>query len=562
MIERIISYLQDNNFIVEKNDGKIITTHFFKEIEFKISGKLGANFPFQLPKLYLLEREKYGKLAHITWNNINNTGLICEGVSINRNIDYSQPELIYEKSLQNAIKIIEDCLSDFAENEKEIMKEFNAHWRCSVSNTNNKPVINFVEPSETIKSIKIFKTSDNKICFIDYDSCINKDYKFLKRLEYKFQIVDKGIYLPIKNPILPPNPNDNIKEWWGKLIANLPFNHKKELLKISKHNKSKVFWIIASINVNTYNNWFCLKFENKYKDFPPLSLKGKLEKWDIIAFDVILHNKDYINPRGGSFKNNQKKVVALIGCGAIGAEISNQIVSTGLIKKLILVDYDSMNIENIQRHFLGGKNIGESKKVAIAKELNSKFPYVEVEVSSKQKLSECLDENFLNLVDGIIIATGNPTDERYFNEEIFKKKSRPWIIYSWVEGHGIGGHAIYTHKIGKGCLNCLYRDKNGNKSLYSIQNFLEGNQNVAVDISGCGSYFLPYSYLDAIQTAILTVRLAIQALSEKLDNSCRVSWKSEVDTTFDLKTTYRYNQTSDFSKPTELYWKECDICNE
>ncbi len=73
----------------------------------------------------------------------------------------------------------------------------------------------------------------------------------------------------------------------------------------------------------------------------------------------------------------------------------------------------------------------------------------------------------------------------------------------------------------------MYRDNSGNKSLESIQNFLTGQQNVAIDLSGCGTQFLPYSFTDAIQTAILATRLSLLAINEKLSESCRMSWKNE-----------------------------------
>jgi hypothetical protein len=177
-------------------------------------------------------------------------------------------------------------------------------------------------------------------------------------------------------------------------------------------------------------------------------------------------------------------------------------------------------------------------------------------------LESCLDPAFLSEVDGIICTTGSPTEERYFNEQLFKLDKRPWVVYNWVEGHGVGGHAIYVHNIGKGCLNCIYRDGNGQKSLGALQNFLLPQQNIAVDISGCGSHFLPYSLIDAIQTAILATRLALLAIENKLTKTCRISWKNEHANPLDLETSYRFKHFNNSLNIEELFWKDCDVCNK
>jgi hypothetical protein len=180
----------------------------------------------------------------------------------------------------------------------------------------------------------------------------------------------------------------------------------------------------------------------------------------------------------------------------------------------------------------------------------------------EKTLAECLNSDFLSETNGIIIATGSPTEERYFNEELFKLVHRPWVIYCWVEGHGVGGHAIYIHSSGKGCLNCLYKDGHGNKSLESIQNFLKSQQNITIDIAGCGTHFLPYSFTDAIQTAILATRLALLAIKNKLTESCRMSWKNNRANEMGLITSHRYSVFNNSLNIEPLYWESCDVCNK
>ena len=568
MKDRIKKYLEYKGYHVDVCDTQIITIHQILSREVKIAGELPEEFPFCLPRLYLLERNKYGSLAHIGWNLKNDLhgdkGLICEGVLINRHIDYSQPEVVYLKALENAVSTIASLIEDYEKNKIEIIKEFAAHWRFSVKDLQNHKVTCFLEPSSSVFEVIPRVSHDplikgNTFFIKEKNTELNPDYDYITRIKKKSTIVGKAIYLPIEKPILPPSPTDTIFDWWINLLKQLPHAILQELRAISRHKKTKIFWIISSVLIDSNtHSWFCIKFENTKKTNPPLKTKNNKKGWNALAYKVQLHNKEYIKPRGGALKVVGNKAIAIVGCGSVGAEVARQLASAG-IEKLILIDYDSLTIENIYRHTLSSKYIDFPKSKALAIDLNNKYPYLKAESSSLKYLRDCLDESFLSKVNGIIVATGNPTEERYFNEQLVKRQKKPWVIYVWVEGHGIGGHAVYVHSHGKGCLNCLYRDEHGNKSLNSIQNFLKSEQNIAIDIAGCGTHFLPYSYTDAIQTAILATRLALNSLQKKLTESCRLSWKGPNYS--NLTTTYRYKHFNKSLIIEPLFWDECDVCN-
>ena len=562
MLDRIKKFLEKKNIYAEIVGSKIISTHKIEGADIKISGELPDEFPHILPRLYLLNRKSYGSLAHVGWND-NNEGLICKGVSINRHIDYSNPEIVYFQTLMNAIETLTNLLKDENKNRNEIISEFSAHWRFQIDNSSQK-VISFIEHDNKIKPLIVYKTFDPKnrelFCLLDNSNNINSEYSYLRRLESKKQNIGKAIYIPVESQILPPGPNTNLKKWWLSLLNSFTANKNKSLKEIARHNKSKILWVILSVKIGKNNySWICIKFTNDKKEPPPLYTSCDIRNWRLFPYSVEVHNEAYIKPRGGGFCDMKNKSIALVGCGSVGAEVAKMISAIG-IGKLILVDFDILKIENIQRHLLGGEYIDYPKVSALKIELSRKYPYVNIIESDKKKLKDCLDESFLSNIDGIIIATGDPTEERFFNEELLKKSNRPWSIYIWVEGHGVGGHAIYVHSKGLGCLNCLYRNQYGEKSLNSIQNFLESKQEIAVDIAGCGTHFLPYSYIDAVQTAVLGTRLATYALQDKLNESCRVSWKGS--NTSNLLTTYRYKNFDNSLNIEPLYWEGCDVCNK
>lgn len=570
MIDRIKKYLEENGCYVEKSDSRIITKHQFDKIVIRIAGNITCNdFLFSLPKLFLLDRGKYGSLAHVGWNideGKEDEGEICGGVTENLHIDYEQPGEVYLKALNKSVETIKSLLSDKNKNEKEILEEFSGHWRFSVKDSTKNKVLSFIEPSDSLLEITPIITHDpiyNGINVFISNKEMNKsiDYVFLNRIQKQKTIEGRGIYLPINKPVLPPSPISTIMEWWTELLKQLPENIQVELKDKSERKKSKTYWIISSVKIakNKYS-WFCIKFKNQNKANPPLTTSSDIDGWNALAYNIIIHNKEYVKPRGGTIESLDNKTIAVIGCGSVGAEVARQLASSG-VGKLIFVDFDSLSVENIYRHTLSSQYIGIPKTIALAQEFKKQYPYLQVESSKINTLRDCLDKTFFDSVDGMIVATGNPTEERYFNQELFKNDSRPWVIYVWTEGHSVGGHAVYVHSTGKGCLNCLYRDGYGNKSLNSIQNYLESEQDIAVDIAGCGTHFLPYSYTDAIQSAVLATRLTLYAFQEQLTKSSRISWKGLTAPDFNLKTTDRYKQFKNSLAVETLFWDECDVCN-
>jgi molybdopterin/thiamine biosynthesis adenylyltransferase len=566
MIESIVEHLRINGFEASIEKDRIITRHCYNGTEFSIAGVYPEKSRY-LPIFFLRERRKYGSLAHVGWKtkvSNNDDGLICEGVNINRHIDYANPHLVYMKALEKAIETIINDFSDSEGNRQEIINEFTAHWRFATFDDEHK-VISFIEPGKSIEEIEIYipvSPSRLKSPFLikEQKGHINEEY--LRNLIRKSQLKGKAIYIPVNFPLLPPNPTTILIDWWMDLIQNLPRKLQNQLKDIARRNQSRDFWVLGSVElINNSHGWFCILFRNIYKQIPPLSNDFEIETWKAFAYDTKIHSKEYILPRGGSSLYKKENTLAIVGCGSVGAEIARQLASSG-INNLWLVDPDEFSTENIYRHFLGPEHIEGKKSAELALDLKKRYPYTNATVLPQEHLESCLDKDFLSETDGIIVATGSPTEERYFNEELFKLDYRPWVIYCWVEGHGVGGHAVYVHGSGRGCLNCLYRNGDDNKSLESIQNFLKSEQNISVDIAGCGTHFLPYSFTDAIQTAILATRLALLAIENKLTESCRISWKNDFANPMELKTSYRYHAFKDSLNIEPLYWENCDVCNK
>ena len=70
--------------------------------------------------------------------------------------------------------------------------------------------------------------------------------------------------------------------------------------------------------------------------------------------------------------------VLICGCGGLGSNIALMLARAGL-KKLILVDFDKVEITNLHRQLYKPGQIGESKAEALVENLKEYAPYVEYE---------------------------------------------------------------------------------------------------------------------------------------------------------------------------------------
>ena len=87
--------------------------------------------------------------------------------------------------------------------------------------------------------------------------------------------------------------------------------------------------------------------------------------------------------------------VAVCGLGGLGSHIAAALVRAG-IGKLILVDYDRVDVGNLHRQQYGASQVGRFKTEALAENLREMAPYVELEIHTVR----VGEENGVALLDG------------------------------------------------------------------------------------------------------------------------------------------------------------------
>ena len=268
-------------------------------------------------------------------------------------------------------------------------------------------------------------------------------------------------------------------------------------------------------------------------------------------------------PRGGGSLDLGKKSVLLIGCGSVGGELAMRLTSAG-VGRLTASDPDTFSEENLYRHVLSVKDIGRLKAVALMREMALRYPWAEV-TSWCKRLEELRDPTVLKRFDLVVIAIGSPTVERVFAEYCRQEDVGVPVINCWLEGYGIGGHAILAVPGAKGCWHCAYVDpETFTRGLTSNLNFLKPGQVVMRNHGGCGTQFLPYSGVAASCTATMAADLAVRFLAGEVPVSSKVSWMGSAAEAkrASFEVTWRFRHFAESLRILPLYDRNCDLCGE
>jgi molybdopterin/thiamine biosynthesis adenylyltransferase len=181
------------------------------------------------------------------------------------------------------------------------------------------------------------------------------------------------------------------------------------------------------------------------------------------------------------------KSVAIVGCGAVGSFLADQVATLG-VGKIRLVDKETLADSNIHRHRLGINALQLNKAKALAMSLGRRLPHITVEAKDKG-IEEVLleDPDYVTKVDILAICLGDETLELRLNALLRNELKR---LHVWVEPIGLGGHVLATGVAKSlGCYRCLFETtiRSGNQSALAAQ-----GQWFQRSLAGCGGEFTPF----------------------------------------------------------------------
>ncbi|WP_053109801.1 ThiF family adenylyltransferase [Thiopseudomonas alkaliphila] len=524
----------------------------------------------EMPSFFVKNPLALGRLAHISLYEIQGEELggFCVNTPDSLSINFDRPALVFEETLERYEKLLTEVITDEVFNKSEQLREFQAHWLNIYTDSNKKiictsesgdfEVLDIYAPSFEygLGSYYIADSKESELT-VFFETVLKNNSKKTER--------KRGYVLPLQSLSPAPWCKEELSDYYRNCLSQLS-EKDYTLFRNQSGYRSDEFWLMFNAPTPSGKTWFCIYLklkDRKSKKSLPINREA-LDKWDISAIEIISFNRELMMPRSGAEVALSDKKVLLVGGGSVGGEIAEKLASSGL-GFLDMIDPDCFSLDNLFRHTLDLNSLNRPKTSALQIKLLGKNPWLNTRAFYDKLLILTRNELIKRLesYDLIIIAIGNPTHERLFSRKLKESNINVPVINTWVEGYGVGGHAILDVSTSKGCLYCAYTDSLGINGLNSNLNFLKADQNLTKNHGGCGSAFLPYSGLSASQTALIATDLALKYLLEEITESSKISWKgSEVkakEEGFEL--TDRYYLFQESLMPLSLHNPLCDFCN-
>lgn len=146
-------------------------------------------------------------------------------------------------------------------------------------------------------------------------------------------------------------------------------------------------------------------------------------------------------------KNFESATVAVCGLGGLGSNIAFALARAG-IGKLILIDFDSVDITNLHRQQYKANQIGVSKTQALKENLLEIAPYVAIETHSV-RISEDNAEELLEEANIICEAFDDAESKAMLVNLVLERMPEKYLVAaSGMAGFG-SANTIQTRRISK-----------------------------------------------------------------------------------------------------------------
>ena len=503
------------------------------------------------------------------WERDGEPGEVCVGDRDSTIINADRPERVYLETVQQHVELLTRLIEDPEYNRVEQLREFDAHWgilcRKEVDGLNELFVswdghevdgLQVKLPQET--STSDLGKAHIALANSQQPASVVAVSKWALR-----QTVGKALGLPLRGVEPAPATPEELSGWYFSAVDRMDPAGRRETRRLYKKNR-RDYWLVFSAPIPDGETMFAIHWHSlSAGPFAVVRGGGRDRTMDANALPESGLCRGRRSCRaevvGWTYGENRFYlwVVALLGANSPCA-----LTSAG-VGSLTISDPDRFSEENLYRHVLSVKDIGQPKTVALAGEMAMKHPWAEV-IPRVDRLEGLRDREVLREFDLLVIAIGSPTVERVFAEYCREEAVGMPAMNCWLEAYGIGGHAILTMPSVKGCWHCAHVDPKDTltRGLASNLNFLEPGQVVMRNQGGCGGQFLPYSGLAASHTATMAADLAVRFLAGEVAVSSKVSWMgcAAEARRASLEVSWRYRRFAESLQILPLHDANCDFC--
>ncbi|CAM4521538.1 hypothetical protein GNQ08_07650 [Paenibacillus macerans] len=483
----------------------------FYQLERVIEGKrltlilcLPFNYPDDLPKVFIPE-PLFSELFPIPHLDCFNTLCTFDENEVHPNEE--QPIEILEQVIERAFYLLHQGYTH--QNDTDFVDELKSYWDQETKYL----ILSLINPDSLPREVYWihFQKSGHETFSLIADSKEDGE-KWVS--QYGGNILGMAVkawYQPVTSLGMPPFPTKN-REMYQRLSKHGNISIRPFLSFLNRNNRpSLIVFSIPHIDGYVMGAWLhskneqILKTAYKGKGRLQTSLKGfragkrnahfelsrDFGNLPIIRYRIERVDAKRLFTRGGDGPSHKDSGIAMIGCGSIGSHLSQALVESGT-QKMLLIDSEKLNFENIARHSCGATYVGEPKVHAIKHSLVSHFPQLDITVRNQDVLQTIIkQEDLLNTFDLVISALGAFAVEHRLNLLLRDGKISTPMLFVWVEPFAVGGHAIYVDPKRIGCFDCLF------DSLGRYQRgILRHPDRYLKREAGCQTSYTPYSVVD------------------------------------------------------------------
>lgn len=461
----------------------------------------------KLPRLAL--RPPRGLLAHVGYS-----GIVCVNDGQGMSLDPERHDDIVAHTILAGFEVLENSAADAASTMTEFFNELEGYWLGLPGSLSGRATFD-VDGRDRIITAHL-GTAEKRATLYVTERGVSPPSEF--RAERLAAM--RALYLHLDEfPMPPVHPHRLGINFIDEVRARLSVTQRElwsELVGHSKNSSKRVALLVSVPRSAGGHSLVGVAFGAN---------RGGIDAEAAVApLTVRRHTPSYMRARGGASLDLMEKHVAVLGCGAVGSAIADALAAAG-VGRLTLVDPEDYSEDNVFRHVLSPFWIDIRKVHGLKTEFERRYPGIRVTSVPETAQNWLKTVDFAGL-DGIVVAFGAPSVERSFSR-YFREKAVPLpIVFTWLEALDLGGHSVLMTGHREGCLDCLYRDDEGQPALQPRTSFLEPDQHVSRNLTGCASTFVPFGALQARRTGLIAAEHLLSALSGGANASYRF-WRGD-----------------------------------
>lgn len=476
-------------------------------------------FPFSAPRIALVDRP-----AFLSWPHVEKDGVLCI-LQNSSTVSAHDPVGVLKNLFSRAISLVEGCRTEA--NASDFETEFNTYWRYEVADGSNR-CRSLISLDARNRVIKWWRGKQFDI-IVDQDAPIRnwlaRRYPKTGSDSHAGVIELAGLFW-LSRPLRPKEYPRTARDLQAIATAAGAMGTVAEVVA---EEATDIRVILAAGTVNGPVLAGVSVPNPKAKDVmgrktdplrhgfrpgrvPPGLLANRFlsSGAPIVRFDVVRIDHDWIHGRGRDTRQAilKGRSVVVLGCGSVGSAVAVSLAKSG-IGRLTLVDNETLDWPNTSRHSLGAASVGLKKATALAQELQTNYPHLEI-IGRAMSVKEALQANpdFLGASDLIVSLTADWGMDQALGVWQRGKGGRPMLVYGWTEAHACAGHAVFTGETS--CIECG-RDATG------VPHFAltEWPEDQEIQEPACGAAFQPYGAVEVASTVTLIGGLALDCLLEE-----------------------------------------------